>query len=163
MKFKKTKIAIALLCLIATVIGIFAITTSASSEIKTEGEMVDIKKDFADYLVQDTKRVDDDGYVGALQYTVYYGKKDGDTVNNDTSTIVPDINGTPIIVYAINTNTERVGTDSNKKIIQSMLDRGYVVVVLDYLNNSAATGHKLDDSAQTFVNNLKAKSIVYFI
>ena len=162
MKSKKTKIIVALLCLIVAAIGVFAISASASNEIKTEGEMVDIKKDFADYLVVDTKRIDNDGFVGALQYTVYYGQTVNGTIVKDTSKIDPSLSGTPIIIYAINTNTERVGTDSNKTIIQSMLDRGYLVVVLDYLNNPKATGHKLDDSAQTFVNNVKTKKFFNF-
>ena len=154
MKSRKTKIIIALLCVIVGLIGVFSIATSASGGIVTEGEMIDIKNDFAGYLVQDTKRIESDGFVGALQYTVYY--------NGNTAQIINDYDETSIIVYAINTNTERVGTDSNKTIIQSMLDRGYVVVVLDYLNNPRATGHKLDDSAQTFVNNLKAKKYFNF-
>ena len=154
MKSKKTKIILALLCLIVSIVCVGTIAISASNDIVTEGEMVNIKSDFAGYLVQDTKRIANDGFVGALQYTVYY---DGNTAN-----IVTDYDETSIIVYAINTNTERVGTDSNKAIIQSMLDRGYVVVVLDYLNNPNATGHKLDDSAQTFVNNLKTKKYFNF-
>ena len=145
-----------LLCLIVIAACIGVIISSANSSIVTEGEMIDIKNDFSSYLVKDTARIDNDGYVGALQYTVYYKDK------GNTAAIVPEINGTPIIVYAINTNTERVGTDSNKTIIQSMLDRGYVVVVLDYLNNSLATGHPLDMSAQAFVNNLKAKKYFNF-
>ena len=154
MKSRKTKIIMTLLCLAVIIACIGVIITAASGEIVTEGEMIDIKKDFAKYLVKDTARIENDGYVGALQYTVYY--------DGDTSAIVPDYEETPIIVYAINTNTERVGTDSNKSIIQSMLDRGYVVVVLDYLNNPKATGHKLDDSAQNFVNNLKTKKYFNF-
>ncbi|MBE6536783.1 MAG: hypothetical protein E7673_02395 [Ruminococcaceae bacterium] len=154
MKSKKTKIIVALLCAILATVGVFAVVSSASDEIVTEGEMIEIKNDFASYLVQDTRRIANDGFVGALQYTVYY--------KGNASSIVPELNGTPIMVYAINTNTERVGTDSNKSIIQSMLDRGYAVVVLDYLNNPAATGHKLDDSAQTFVNNLKLKKYFNF-
>ncbi len=154
MKSNKTKIILALLCLIVSVICVGTIAISASNDIVTEGEMVNIKSDFAGYLVQDTKRIANDGFVGALQYTVYY--------NGNTANIINDYDETSIIVYAINTNTERVGTDSNKTIIQSMLDRGYVVVVLDYLNNPKATGHKLDDSAQTFVNNLKAKKYFNF-
>ena len=147
MKLRNTKIIIAVLCMVAVLLSLIAVMAFADTSIVTEGEMTSIQSDFASYLVQDTKKIANDGYVGAIQYTVYYDRSGGD--------VVAGIGGTPIIVYAINTNTQRVGTDSNKTIITSMLERGYVVVVLDYLSNSRATGHKLDDSAQTFVNNLK--------
>ena len=139
-----------LLCMLIAGITALVITgmSVSASGIVTAGEMVDISNDFADYKVQQTARIENDGIVGALQYTVYY---DYERLGN----VVPDIYGTPIIVYAINTNTVRTGTDSNKTIIQSMLDHGYVVVVLDYLGNSAATSPKIDDSVQLFTKNLK--------
>jgi len=145
-RFKKSILITLLLCgIIASVVG--GMSVSASS-IVTDGEMIDIEKDFSAYKVQDTARIEDDGIVGALQYTVYY---DYAKFGN----VVPEIYGTPIIVYAINTNTVRTGTDSNKTIIQSMLDRGYAVVVLDYLGSSAATSPKIDDSVQEFTRKLK--------
>ena len=67
MKSKKTKVIIALLSLVVALVGVFAVVTSASDEIVTEGEMIAIKNDFAGYLVQDTRRITNDGYVGALQ------------------------------------------------------------------------------------------------
>ncbi len=155
MKAGKLKIIMTLILLTVVAACVGVMISSASSNIVTEGEMIDIKNDFSSHLVKDTARIDNDGYVGPLQYTVYYKDK-------GVSSVVPGINGTPIIVYAINTNTERVGTDSNKTIIQSMLDRGYLVVVLDYLGNDLATGHPLDMSAQAFVNNLKAKKYFNF-
>ena len=143
---KKSVLLALLLCgIIAVVIGSMSVSASG---IVTEGEMVDIENDFASYKVQDTARIEDDGIVGALQYTVYY---DYAKLGN----VVPEIYGTPIVVYAINTNTVRTGTDSNKTIIQSMLDRGYAVVVLDYLNNSNAKSPKIDDSVQDFTKKLK--------
>ena len=140
----------ALLCLLTVIIAAVAICgmSVSASGIVIEGEMVDIANDFAAYKVQDTARIENDGIVGAMQYTVYY---DYERFGN----VVPEIYGTPIVVYAINTNTVRTGTDSNKTIIQSMLDRGYAVVVLDYLGNKAATSPKIDDSVQEFTRNLK--------
>ena len=64
-------------CVLALLVGIFAIATAAASSIETVGEMVDIKTIFADYLVQDTVRAKDDGYVGETQYTVYYDTSKG--------------------------------------------------------------------------------------
>ena len=128
---KKSMIAF-LSALIVLIVGVtLGAVIGFGDEIEIGGEMDDVKNVFdAEYLVQDTKRIANDGHVGALQYTVYYDKTKGD--------VVPEIHGTPIIAYAINTNTERTGTDSNEVIIKSMLDRGYGVVVLDYLNQSQA-------------------------
>ena len=143
---KKSVLLTLLLCsVIAALIG--GLSVSAVG-IVIDGEMIDISNDFAAYKVQDTERIENDGIVGALQYTIYY-----DYAKNGN--VVPEIYGTPIVVYAINTNTVRTGTDSNKTIIQSMLDRGYVVVVLDYLGNKAATSPKIDDSVQEFTRQLK--------
>ena len=141
---KQKRTAIVLTAILLCIASAFAVIVFASNDsVVTKGEMVDIKNDFSAYLVQDTAVISNDGFVGKLQYTVYYDKTNG--------AVKTGIGGTPIIAYAINTLTERVGTDSNKTIIQSMLDRGYVVVVLDYLENSKAEGHTLDDSAQSFV------------
>ncbi len=148
MKGKLLLQVLAAICIVAALASVFAVAMSASGTIVTVGEMTDIKTDFADYLVQDTVRIEDDGYVGALQYTLYYdyathGKARG------------GFDYTNAIVYAINTNTERVGTDSNKTIITDMLSKGYLVVVVDYLNNPLATGHALDDSAQMASQHVK--------
>ena len=145
-RIKKCALLCLLIC-IASAALICGMSVSASG-IVTDGEMIAIADDFAAYKVQDTQRIENDGIVGAMQYTVYY---DYERLGN----VVPEIYGTPIVVYAINTNTVRTGTDSNKTIIQSMLDRGYAVVVLDYLGSEAATSPKIDDSVQLFTKNLK--------
>ena len=147
MKAGKIRMLIAVLSIIVCLAALFAVIASAGGEIVTDAEMAAIKNEFSDYLVQDTRRVENDGYVGALQYTAYYDRARGN--------VKPGIGGTPTILYVINTNTERVGTSSDTAIIQSMLDRGYVVVVVDYLDNPKATGHKLDDSAQMASQNVK--------
>ena len=56
--------------------------------------------------------------------------------------------GSVSILYVMNTNTERLGTKSDAELIQSFLDRGYFVLVLDYQNNPAAKGTALDWSTQ---------------
>ena len=147
-KGKKIIVSILLAALMAATASVVFISASGSIEAP-RGEMIGIYNDteLKNYLVQDTKRIDNDGQVGAVQYTVYYDTSKG-TVKNGYY-------GTPVIGYAINTNTERVGTDSNKDIILSMLDRGYVVVVFDYLENPKATGRLLDISCQVMADKLQ--------
>ena len=142
---KKIIVAILLSALMLTTAA--AVLISADSTIVTDGEMTAIKSDFQSYLVQDTKRIENDGKVGAVQYTVYYDTSKGAVKNG--------YYGTPVIGYAINTSTARVGTDPNKKIIQSMLDRGYVVVVFDYLSNPNAKGQALDVSCQIMADKIQ--------
>ena len=56
--------------------------------------------------------------------------------------------GSVSILYVMNTNTERLGKKSDVELIQSFLDRGYFVLVLDYQNNPEACGTALDWSVQ---------------
>ena len=55
---------------------------------------------------------------------------------------------TPVIFYVMNTNTERVGTKSDKEIVASLLDRDFFVIVLDYQNSEDAVSPALDRSVQ---------------
>ena len=56
--------------------------------------------------------------------------------------------GSVSILYVMNTNTERLGTKSDVELIQSFIDRGFFVLVLDYQNNPEACGTALDWSVQ---------------
>ena len=56
--------------------------------------------------------------------------------------------GSVSILYVMNTNTERLGQKSDAELVQSFLDRGYFVLVLDYQNNPEACGTALDWSVQ---------------
>ena len=118
---------------------------AGNDSIVTVGEMAGddgIYETFKSYLVQDTQKKSDD-YVGSVQYTAYYDTSKGE--------ITSGYEGTPVVIYSVNhPGIERIGTDSNATIIQSMLDRGYVVVVLDYLENNKAVSPAIDYSAQTF-------------
>ena len=64
----------ALLCLLTVIVAAVAICGMSvfASGIVTDGEMIAIAEDFAAYKVQDTARIENDGIVGAMQYTVYY-------------------------------------------------------------------------------------------
>ena len=139
----------------ATLVAGICTAAVASDTVQTVGEMVDIKADFASYLVQDTVRVEDDGHVGAIQYTVYH--------NSAKGTIKTGYEGTPVVIYTINhPSIKRVGNDSNKTIITSMLDRGYVVVVLDYLQSATANATTLANSTQAFRANLINDKIITY-
>ena len=136
------KILILLASVILIALSLTAVFASAEDGIVVVGEMVEIESVFSDYLVQSTvKRTDD--YVGKFQYTIYY--------DTDKGEIKTSYFGTPIIVYTINHPAiERIGTDSNETIIGSMLDRGYIVIVMDFLNNENASGTNLELSAEQF-------------
>ncbi|MBQ7336814.1 MAG: Ig-like domain-containing protein [Clostridia bacterium] len=105
----------------------------------------------AAYQVGAVQAFDDDGYIGIpYEITVYY-----DSVTHGAA--VPGYmteGATPVILYVVNAGFERVGTESDVSIIQSMLERGYAVAVADYLNHEKATGEALDYSAQLLRSKL---------
>ncbi len=148
---KIKKISFLLVAVIVLAASVFAVMSSATESIETVGEMIDIKANFSQYQVQDTVRSSDE-YVGDYQYTVYYDTSKG--------AVKSGYNGTPVIVYTINTGVDRVGTDSNTKIIESMIGQGYVVIVLDYLGNQDAVGYNLEISVQKFRYKLYNKEIL---
>ena len=150
---RSSKIVLLVLALVLLVASLTVILTSAADEIEIKGDMIAIKEAFdGKYLAQATVRADDD-YVGNIQYTAYYDTSKGK--------IVTGYEGTPVVIYTINhPEIERVGTDSDVDIIQSMLDRGYVVIVLDYLNSKKAISPYIDNSSQQFRINLRNGNII---
>ncbi len=95
-----------------------------------------------DQTVVNTLKIPSDGYIGIpTELTVLYDKTKGKIKNGYTDP-------TPIIIYTVGTKIERIGTYSDEKIISGMLDRGYVVCLLDYLENEKAVSHALDWSVQ---------------
>lgn len=112
-----------------------------------------IKTSLLSYMVSSKQHINDDGYIGIpVEISTYYDQSKGNIKSGH--------NGTPVIVYVVNTNTTRVGTDSDESIILSMLSRGYVVVVIDYLNNEKATGQSLDWSVQGLRAKVKDKTFL---
>ena len=97
----------------------------------------------------------DDGYIGIPVdlYTYYTDDTDEER---------------PVVVYVINTNTERIGTDSDYKIVNELInEKGFIVVVLDYKNNPKsmtpnlersvhAIGSKIDNNGM-YLNGQKYK------
>lgn len=156
MKAKKKsalKISAVLMAVLIFALTITAIMVSAGETIVEVGEMVGINDEFSSYIIQDTVRKDDGGYVGDYQYTVFHDSSKG--------TIKPGYEGTPIIIYTVNhPGIERIGTDSNETIIRSMLDRGYIVIVLDYLNNAKAVSPAIANSTQAFRTNLRSGKVL---
>ena len=103
--------------------------------------MNDNIKNFSDYIYQDMVTLENDGYIGIpIDFTVFYDKKYGK--------ICAGPNGTPIILYVINTNIERIGTASDSEIVSSMIERGFVVILIDYKNSERAVSPALDYSLQ---------------
>lgn len=154
MKNQLHKTIIAISLIIAALISVIAVSAVA---LTGKGEtvagatdaMVDIKSNLdAKYLIE-SHSLSEDGYIGIpIDIHVYYDK---------TKTATSGYYGTTLIMYVVNTNTERVGTDTDVEIMQSMLDRGFIVGVVDYKNNTLATGTALDFSIQIIRNKLIVK------
>lgn len=92
-------------------------------------------------------------YDESKDYTVASSGKTNSTVPIGTV-------GSVSVLYVMNTNTERIGTDTDEKIVRSLLERGYFVLVLDYMNASAACGTDLDWSLQDIRQQLIGGSSV---
>ena len=125
----------------------------ASSDTEDDA-MIAIEADSAlsAYKQGSTQSFTDDGYVGIpYEVTVYY---DYATHGKATAGFMTE-GATPVILYVVNTRAERIGTDSDVDIIKSMLDRGYAVVVADYLNHAKAISPDLEWSTQL----LRAKAV----
>ena len=118
--------------------SLFAV--SALAEEKTDA-MTAIEASLAEkYRVLEPTVIANDGYIGIpVEYSVYYDTAKGNAVPGFTVN-----GGTPMVMYIVNTETERVGTDSDVNIIQSMLDRGFIVAVIDYQHNPRSVSPAID-------------------
>jgi len=158
MKAKTRFLAVVLLlCTLSGIMPFSAIVAWAEELSVTEKEdaMEAISGDntLSAYKQGATQTVADDGYIGIpVEVTVYYDYSKG--------AAKPGYNGTPVILYVVNSGAERIGTDSDTDIIKSMLDRGYAVLVTDYKNHSKAVSPALEYSAQKI--RTKAKSGSFF-
>ena len=106
---------------------------------------IEADEELMSHLVH-TKKLSSEGYIGIpVELSVFYDTKNG------TRNATPDFmvnGGTPVAIYVVNTKVERIGTDSDVDIIKSMLDRDFIVVVVDYLNHAKATETNLGWSTQ---------------
>ena len=148
---KKTVMLIALAFAVTLICAALVIYACAAVNARKVDAMAEIEASFSSYKVGETVSVSDDGYIGIpVEVSTYYDSTKGESK--------PGYNGTPLIVYVVNTNTERIGKKSDVEIIASMLDRGYIVQIFDYLNNSKAVSPDLDWSTQGLRQNSKKGS-----
>ena len=144
MKSKRNlRILITAISVLILLISVLAVTVLATQSEAKEDATVKIKEAFnANYLVGSTQTVNNDGYIGIpVEITTYY-----DAATHGASKA--GYNGTPLIIYVVNTNVERIGAKTDVEIISSMLSRGYIVTVVDYKNNEKAKSPDLDWSTQ---------------
>ena len=153
---KRISIFLIFALVVIMTITVLATTISAAGEVEIVGEMekdIDggegIAAAFESYKIQDTVKTKD-SWMGNMQYTVYF-----DRGEDLARTVIPGYNQTKIVVYTVNTGIERIGTDTNRKIIGSMLERGYVVIVLDYLNPKNANSTLLGTSGSQFIMDVQ--------
>lgn len=65
------------------------------------------------------------------------------------------VSGSVVVLYVMGTRVERIGTDADAEIVARLIDRGYYVIVMDYLENENAVSPYLDWSVQ----NLRSQII----
>ncbi len=148
-KRKKTIMLIVLALTVALISTALIIYACASSGDKATDAMNDIEANLASYKIGDTVSVENDGYIGIpVEISTFYDISKGASK--------PGYNGTPLIIYVVNSNVERIGKKTDVEIITSMLERGYIVQVLDYLNNPKAATPALDWSTQTLRQTFKS-------
>lgn len=141
MKNKRKSLIFVIFALLVSIATVFAIVSSAKNEARTDA-MTAIEAAFGDYKIGETQKAAKDDYISeAPEVTTYY---DYET----HGAAVPDYKGTQLVVYVVNTITERIGAKSDVEIIQGMLDRGYIVAVVDYLNDKDAVSPAIDWSTQ---------------
>ena len=139
MKKRNFMILVLVICMILAVVPM-GIVASAEQPRPDAMDAIEADAELSKYKVGTTTRIDDDGYIGIpLEVSVYY-----DTAKPAKT----GFNGTAIMIYVVNTMVERIGTTSDTDIIKGMLDRGYAVVIFDYLNNEKAVSPDLDWSCQ---------------
>ena len=119
----KRKPARALLFLLTAIILLTATPMAAFAEEETY-----VFEELRDYLVQDTY-VADDGYIGIPMSVCTYAKIKPEETNTNST----------VIVYVLGYNGERIGTERDLDILIDLLNEGYVVITMDYLDNELAT------------------------
>ena len=141
---KRTKRIFALLLIMSTLITVMPLSmlpVFATGGNEGVDAMEEIDEKLSGYKVGQTEELADDGYIGIpVGITVYFDSAKHEAVGG--------YNGTPLIIYVVNTLTERIGTESDFAIIKDMLDSGYIVYILDYKNSPKAVSQELDFSVQ---------------
>ena len=122
MNKRLTRIRVTAVALLAILLlGAMPLSTFAEEETFVFDEI-------REYLVQDTY-VANDGYIGIPVSICTYAKiKPAETTTNTT-----------VLLYVLGYNGERIGTERDIDILRDLLDEGYVVITMDYLDNPLAT------------------------
>ena len=134
-------------CMIVPMLPLTSLVAWAEELSAKDDAMTAIKADSTLSASQqgDTQSFTDDGYIGIpYEVTVYYDY----ATHGKAKAGFMTTGATPMIVYVVNTNVERIGTDSDVDIIKSMLSRGYIVTVVDYKNNAKAQSPAIEWSTQ---------------
>ena len=127
---------------LAIIVLVFATVLSISANEKVD-DMKEIREAFDEkYKIGESYLLEDDGYIGIeVELTTYYDYKTFGAAE-------PVLSGTNVALYFVNTNTERVGRETDVNIISDLLSRGFAVVTVDYFGNSRAKSPALDWSSQ---------------
>ena len=118
--------------------AIFATTAKASGTVPSAPTELDA---LSEHLHASVSTEDNTSHLPVNVHTYY------DSAKTYTPGTIGEA-GSVSIIYVMNTNTERLGRKTDAELVQSFLERGYFVIVLDYMNNVAATGTTLDWSVQ---------------
>ena len=120
---RRNKACAALAVLLTALILLTAMPLAVFAEEETY-----VFEELRDYLVQDTY-VADDGYIGIPMSVCTYAKiKPSETNSNTTA-----------LIYVLGYNGERIGTERDVDILSDLLDEGYPVITIDYLDDPRAT------------------------
>ena len=134
----------ALLLILTLSLTVISAVVSTANDEEGVDMMAAILADetLAQHKQGDTITIADDGYIGIpVELTIYYDASKPTKSGNA-------VDATNLILYIVNADFERIGTDSDVDIIKSMIDRGYIVTVLDYKNHRKAKSPDLDFSIQ---------------
>lgn len=129
--------------------SLFAELLNSSEESSKQDEPVfaepeaSISETFAEYEVNWTT-VLDDGVIGIPLSISTYCALPAEQINSSTN----------VVVYVINHNEEKVGTESDLTIVEDLL-KEYIVIVVDYMDNEKAISPQLEQS----VMNIKCDVI----
>ncbi|MBR3680783.1 MAG: hypothetical protein IKL79_02120 [Clostridia bacterium] len=136
-----------ILTLLITAVTV-VITTANQEEKNDMMEAILADATLNSYKQGDTQTIANDGYIGIpVDITTYY-----DAAKPTKSGC--EVDATNQVVYVVNAHFERIGTDSDVDIIRSMLERGYIVTVVDYKYHEKAVSPDLDFSLQTVRNSI---------
>lgn len=150
---KKIKSILSILIVLCMLLPTVVLPVSAGAEtVETTGSvdaMEAISAAFDDTYLVESHSQTDDGYIGIpVDVHIYYSKK---------ATAKSGYHGTTVIAYVVNTNTERIGTESDVDIMTRWLEKDWIVAVVDYKNNVRAASPGLESSVQDLRNKLIVK------